>query len=443
MQSPFLLFLVRVYCSAFVACVLWLWTSCWPEFWSAVQPLVEAVKKQRTRHPQSPCNCPACSAKHKQWELNKQRVIPSWRAQHSGRGRRKRVETDGYSCNNPACVYYQVTDSSLHALVGCGKHHGVDSTQYFKCQACGTKVTARWNTALYDLKTAAAEVARVMTASSEGVDAAAASRIFAHDERTIRRWLLRTANHAERLHNRLLQKLVCRHLQLDELVTKVRGVKERIWVWVALDAHTKLILVIRCGGRTRIDAQLFVHELWSRLAPGAPPVFTTDGLQQYYYALTAHFGSWVPKAGKRFPVWQVDPRLLYGQLHKIKVGYKLKDMYTQMLSGTRDEFRETLQGMALTGKIMTAYVERVNLTLREHIPALSRRTWSLPQNEQSLEAQLEWGRAYYHFCRYHESLRLPTAKPGRYRSRTPAMVADLARQRWRVSDLLLMPVPPA
>ena len=94
-------------------------------------------------------------------------------------------------------------------------------------------------------------------------------------------------------------------------MTKIRGVQERIFVWVALDAHTKLILVIRCGGRTRIDAQLFVHDLWSRLAPGIPPVFTTDGLQQYYYALTAHFGCWVPKEGKRFPVWQVDPRLLY------------------------------------------------------------------------------------------------------------------------------------
>ena len=131
------------------------------------------------------------------------------------------------------------------------------------------------------LKTKAQEVARVMTASSEGVDVAAISRIFPHDERTIRRWLARTAQHAERLHHRLFRNLVCQHLQLDELVTKLRGVKEKIFVWVALDAHTKLILVIRCGGRTRVDAQLFVHELWSRLAPGAPPVFTTDGLQQY------------------------------------------------------------------------------------------------------------------------------------------------------------------
>ena len=261
---------------------------------------------------------------------------------------------------------------------------------------------------MYDLKTAAHEVGRVMTAGSEGVDIAAASRIFAHDERTVRRWLARSAHHAERLHNRLLHHLVCHHLQLDELVTKLRGVKERVWVWVALDAHTKLILVIRCGGRTRVDAQLFVHEVWARLAPGTPPVFTTDGLQQYYYALTAHFGHWVTEVGKRWPVWQVDPHLLYGQLHKIKSGYTLKYMYTQALCGTRAELRDALQSLALTGKIMTAYVERVNLTLREHIAPLSRRTWSLAQDEHSLWMHIEWGRADYHFCRYQESLRVPT-----------------------------------
>jgi len=44
---------------------------------------------------------------------------------------------------------------------------------------------------------------------------------------------------------------------------------------------------------------------------------------------------------------------------------------------------------------------------------------------------LEWGRAYYHFCRYHEALHLPATTPRPYRSRTPAMahqrlVADAA-----------------
>jgi IS1 family transposase/transposase-like protein len=310
------------------------------------------------------------------------------------------VVTDGHSCNNPACRYYQITDSQRHALVGYGKHYGADVTQYFRCQACGTKVTVRWNTPMYDLKTPARRVQEVLTATSEGVDIAAVSRIFQHDERTITRWLCRIAEHSRRAHQRFFHDLICQHLQLDELVTKLRGMSERLFIWVALDAQTKIIPVIHIGQRKHDDAHLFVHELWQRLAPGAPPVFTTDGLWLYFYALTAHFGHWVPTPGKRWPVWQVDPRLLYGQVHKVKSGYKLKAMYTIAVLGTRAQLREALGALRLTGRIMTSYVERVNLTLREHVAPLSRRTWSLARDEHTLWMYLAWGRAYYHFCRY-------------------------------------------
>ena len=94
--------------------------------------------------------------------------------------------------------------------------------------------------------------------------------------------LARVAEHSKRAHARFFQHWVCQHLQLDELVTKLRGVQDRLWVWVALDAHTKIIPVIHIGQRKREDAQRFVHERWQRLAPGAPPIFTTDGLWLYF-----------------------------------------------------------------------------------------------------------------------------------------------------------------
>jgi IS1 family transposase len=399
-------------------------------------------KGGRVWHAQSPKECPLCREAHGQVTQNRERSVEPWRVRKSKQGRPKTVDTEGHSCANEACVYYAITDSAVHALVGYGKHHGVDSTQYFKCQACGTKVSARWNTAMYDLKTAVGRVEEVTTALSEGVDVSAAHRIFKHDERTIQRWLDRSGEHARRAHAHFFHHLVCHHLQLDELVTKLRGMKDRLYIWVALDAHTKIIPAIRVGERKREDAMGFVHELWQRLAPGAPPVFTTDGLRLYFYALTAHFGQWVPQAGKRRPVWQVDPRLLYGQLHKVKSGYKLKAMYTVAVLGTRAELRAALGALRLTGRIMTSYVERVNLTLREHLAPLSRRTWSLARDTLSLNAYLEWGRAYYHFCRPHHALRLPTCVPHRYRARTPAMAAGLVKRRWRVSTFLLTPFLP-
>jgi hypothetical protein len=121
----------------------------------------------------------------------------------------------------------------------------------------------------------------------------------------------------------------------------------------------------------------------------------------------------------------------------------LKTLYTVALCGTGTELRAALQVLGLSGRIMTALVERFNLTLRELVAPLSRRTWSLACSQTSLGWHIEWLRAYYHFARPHESLRLPTAHRQRYRSRTPAMAAGLTHRRWRVSELLLMPVCPA
>ncbi len=113
---------------------------------------------------------------------------------------------------------------------------------------------------------------------------------------------------------------MCAHVQLDELVGNLRGQAERVFIWVAIEAQTKIVPVLHLGRRTNADAQRVVHELWQRLAKKCLPIFTTDGLRAYYNALTSRFGHWVQQVGKRFPSWAVDPELLYGQLHKVKVG---------------------------------------------------------------------------------------------------------------------------
>jgi len=119
-----------------------------------------------------------------------------------------------------------------------------------------------------------------------------------------------------------------------------------------------------------------------------------------------------------------------------------------MLCGTREMLTERLHDCGLRATIQTAFVERVNLTLRQSVARLARRTWSMAVAPTDLEAHLMWYRAYYHFSRPHESLRLThtlTNAKGeevvRYRNRTPAMTAGLIRRRFAVKDLLLVPLP--
>jgi IS1 family transposase len=308
-----------------------------------------------------------------------------------------------------------------------------------ECGACGSKHTARLGTPLYQLKTASERVKMATHLAMKGMSIADISEVMGHSPETVTRWLARSGRHSEKLHERDFKHLVVRHIQLDELVNKVRRLGRRVWVWTAEDALSKAWLAWHVGGRTQADAHRLIHRVKAALAVECVPVFTSDGLQQYFFGLTAHFGEWVKEAGRRQPGWQVLPTLLYGQFRKLKVGRKLKQVYTKMLCGQREDLETTLQDMGLTGKIQTAFIERLNLTLRHLVAALSRRTWALAHHIQGMRWRIALAAGYYNFCRPHHALRLPLGQ-GRFRSRTPAMALGVTGHRWSVQEFITHPV---
>jgi len=120
-----------------------------------------------------------------------------------------------------------------------------------------------------------------------------------------------------------------------------------------------------------------------------------------------------------------------------------------MRLGTEDALKAALQGLGFSGRLNTASIERVNLTVRHGIAALARRTWATAQQSPHLLANLEWWRAYYHFVRPHQALRValvqPRARGGkrlaqRYRQRTPAMAAGKTHRRWTTHEVLSYPL---
>jgi IS1 family transposase len=377
--------------------------------------------------------------------------VRPWRERKSRRGAPKRIATHGFACPNRTCDYYRITDAQVHALVGDGSDGKCERIQSLRCQACGTTFSTRRDTPLYRLKTSSSRIAEVLTALAEGLSIAAAARVFGHRHATITTWLTRAGEHSATLHDRLFRNLHLAHIQLDELPTRLRGRAQALWLWVAIDPLSKIIPVLHLGAPTQDAAHRVVHDLHERLAPGCLPIFTSDGLNQYFYALTAHFGQWIGGVGRRARQWQVAAGLLYGQVKKRYRRRRLVGVTYVLRCGTRAALQTALQGLGLSGRLNTAFVERVNLTLRQSVAALIRRTWSTLQDAPQLLLQLECWRGYYHFVRPHESLRMVLAQPidrggrrqpQRYRQRTPAMAAGLTRRRWRVHDLLTLPLPP-
>jgi transposase-like protein len=111
------------------------------------------------------------------------------------------------------------------------------------------------------------------------VDASTLEEVFGGREATIRTRLCRSGTQGKKLHKRFVAELELIHVQLDELWADVKNGGQDMWLWVAHDASTKLILVLQVGGRSQEMAFSVVHELKRRLAAGCIPVFSTDGLK--------------------------------------------------------------------------------------------------------------------------------------------------------------------
>ena len=272
---------------------------CWKRYKKQINAFFEKQKSKRSwsLKPKSPDDCPACAAGVGLRRVNPHpaELPPPWETVKGPGGPQKTVDTAGYCCDNPDCRYYRNRDASVHALVGSGVRGATDDIQRLLCQACGNRFSVRRDTALKDLKTEPERIELAMNLSAEGVSQAVIARVLGHCEETIARWQARAGRQASLLHDLCFHDLELPYVQVDELQTKIRAYPgEKAWLWAAIDPQTKIVptLTLTIGGRKTIHAMAFIHDLVLRLAKGCIPLFTSDGLRQYFWAITAHFGRW-------------------------------------------------------------------------------------------------------------------------------------------------------
>ena len=425
-----------------VSYAVYIWTKYGKKitrWWKALWKKRRAAAKLK---PHSPESCPLCMRGYHHFPRKPHRDVVPWKDLKEPSGRKKKIDTTGYACMNPDCQYRGVTDPEVHALVSDGCRGVRKDILYLRCQACGTRQTSRLDTPMKDLKTPVEQVAMVMTAMAEGLSISSAARVFGHHPATIAGWMERGGLHSARLHEQMLfQKLEAGHVQLDELVTKVRNRVKNVFLWTAVEAKSKLIIAISLGDRTVKNACLLLHQVALALAPGILPVFASDGLNHYHYGITAHYGHYEkPPRARKFH-WIPDERLEYVQLRKERRGRKVKFLYSIVRLGERTIIRARLLAQGLSGKVQTAFVERNNLTLRHLVAALSRRTWSIAYDIYHLWLHTMWGVFYYNFSRVNMALEVRTRGPSKRRYRTPAMVAGITERPWSVSDFITLPLP--
>lgn len=182
------------------------------------------------------------------------------------------------------------------------------------------------------------------------------------------------------------------------------------WVFVALDADTKLIPSFVIGKRTSANTQAFIADLRSRISDHRIQL-TTDAYIFYQKTVEAAFGGDADFA---------QLTKLFGDFGQDEGRYsppRITEVISKVRSGNPDPRH-----------ISTSFVERQNLTMRMQIARFTRLTLAFSRKLENLKAAVTLYFAHYNFCRVHRSLRV-----------TPAMEAGLTDHVWSLSELLGIP----
>jgi IS1 family transposase len=259
----------------------------------------------------------------------------------------------------------------------------------------------------------------VLSALVEGNSIRSISRMTDVDRNTISSLLLKTGDYCADLLDGSMRNLRCGFVQCDEIWTFV-GKKQRHvrkddspeigdqWVFVAMDAETKLVPVFTVGKRTEETTWYFINELAERVANRIQ--LTTDGFVFYNRHVEDAFGSEVDFA---------QLVKLYGQYgqHDADAKYSpspIVEVISKVRSGDPDPDR-----------ICTSHIERQNLTMRMQMRRFTRLTNAFSKKLTNLKAACALHFAHYNFCRVHSSLRV-----------TPAMAAGISSEIWPLTSLL-------
>jgi len=259
----------------------------------------------------------------------------------------------------------------------------------------------------------------VISALVEGNSIRAISRMTDVDRNTISSLLVSTGERCTDLLDGSMRGLRCKFIQCDEIWTFVQKKQRRVrqgdspefgdqWVFVAMDADTKLVPTYLVGKRTATSTFSFIKDLEGRLTNR--PQITTDGFRFYISAIEDCFGM------------EVD----FAQLVKLYGDYGQHDAAAKYSPNPIVEIITKIQqGQPDEQHISTSYVERQNLTMRMHMRRFTRLTNAFSKKLENLKAACALHFAHYNFCRVHSSLRV-----------TPAMAAGVAMEIWPLQSLL-------
>ncbi len=346
---------------------------------------------------------------------------------------------------NPMTQFCHNLDCPARGQVGQGNItiHSQKEHRY-RCKTCGRTFAATTGTPFYRLHQAVDVVTIVLTLLTHGCPLQAIVAAFGLDERTVAAWLRRAGQHAQQLHQHLIQRgqLDLQHVQADELWVKLVG--SHVWQAMALAVPTRLWLGgVISAQRDRHLIRALVQQVRASAVTLAILV-CVDGLASYITAFRQGFRQRVLTGKPGRPRLDPEPGLLIGQVIKQYAKRRVVSVTRRIVQGSEAAIGQVLKATRSGTDINTAYIERLNATFRSALACLVRRGRAIAHTQTLHNAGMWLVGSCYNFCWSHDSLRerASVGAPLKWDARTPAMAAGLTDHQWTMGELLTYQVPP-
>lgn len=261
--------------------------------------------------------------------------------------------------------------------------------------------------------------AATLTSLVEGVSINATARICGVSKITVLRLLSDAGALCRDYHDLTVRNLKTKRVECDEVWGYVGAHDAAIehgaighgsvWLWVALDADSKLVPSYRLGDRGSKDAEPFMLDLASRLAGRV--TLTTDGHNAYPGAVDLAFGTNVDYATliKQYESEGKDADRRYSQPKCIGC------------------IKRRVVGNPDPATISTSLVERQNLTVRTNMKRMARLTLGYSKRFENHESATHLHMFFYNFVRKHETIKT-----------APAVMAGLIDKPLTMADFVAM-----
>jgi IS1 family transposase len=254
--------------------------------------------------------------------------------------------------------------------------------------------------------------------SVDGVGKSAIARITRIAWNTAARWLALAAAFARRFTDRMLRRVELCELQADEIRSFLLHKRMEIWIHTVIEVWSRLWLSVVVGRRTARNIRRTLQESLDRGRFTQRFLLTTDGLDLYAGVVSRVFSF----------------LCVYAQVIKDFRNNRVCRVDRRLVRGTQAQLEEALFDSEDSSTVNTAFVERLNLTIRQGSSYLSRRSAGHARFAEHLEDHMALLQCYYNFIRPHRSLKLGDQR------RTPAWQAGLVSRQLAFREIFLQPL---